>query len=126
MSAYDLQVDPENSLLAVRFDIRESEPVLVSAIDVDVREEGQTQNPRLAGQPADQTRRCLQRGRIPKSRTSFADFSIGRGYAHVKTERKAEVDLDQRQVQIRYSIQPGPLAQFGDTEIKARTRSTRN
>ena len=116
---YDLQVDTENSLVAIRFDIRESEPVLISAIDVDVRGEGQTQNP-----PPLPESLPIKRGDIfneadyQKAEQALRAFLLDKGYAHVKTERKAEVDLDQRQVQIRYSIQPGPLAQFGDTEIK--------
>ena len=116
---YDLQVDTENSLVAIRFDIRESEPVLISAIDVDVRDEGQTQNP-----PPLPESLPIKRGDVfneadyQKAEQALRAFLLDKGYAHVKTERKAEVDLDQRQVQIRYSIQPGPLAQFGDTEIK--------
>ena len=43
------------------------------------------------------------------------------GYAFVKTERHAEVDLDQQQVRIRYVVQPGPLAVFGATEVKGTT-----
>jgi outer membrane protein assembly factor BamA len=42
---YDLNLNTEDSLVAIRFDIRESEPVLVSAIDVEVRGEGQSQTP---------------------------------------------------------------------------------
>ena len=116
---YDLQVDTENSLVAIRFDIRESEPVLISAIDVDVRDEGQTQNP-----PPLPESLPIKRGDVfneadyQKAEQALRAFLLDKGYAHVKSERKAEVDLDQRQVQIRYSIQPGPLAQFGDTEIK--------
>ena len=116
---YDLQVDTENSLVAIRFDIRESEPVLISAIDVDVRDEGQTQNP-----PPLPESLPIKRGDVfneadyQKAEQALRAFLLDKGYAHVKTERKAEVDLDQRKVQIRYSIQPGPLAQFGDTEIK--------
>jgi outer membrane protein insertion porin family len=116
---YDLQVDTENSLVAVRFDIRESEPVLVSAIDVDVRGDGQTQNP-----PPLPENLPIKRGDIfkeaeyQKAEQVLRAFLLDEGYAHVKTERKAEVDLDQRQVQIRYSIQPGPLTKFGDTAIK--------
>jgi len=116
---YDLQVDAESSLVAIRFDIRESEPVLISAIDVDVQSEGQTQSP-----PTLPESLPIKRGDVfneadyQKAEQALRAFLLDKGYAHVKTERKAEVDLDQRQVQIRYSIQPGPLAQFGDTEIK--------
>ncbi len=116
---YDLQVDTESSLVAIRFDIGESEPVLISAIDVDVRGEGHTQNP-----PSLPENLPIKRGDIfneadyQKAEQTLRAFLLDKGYAHVKSERKAEVDLDQRRVQIRYSIQPGPLAQFGNTEIK--------
>ncbi len=117
--SYDLQVDPENSLLAIRFDIRESGPVLVSAVDVDVRREEATQTP-----PSLPDTLPIKRGDVfneaeyQKTEQVLRTFLLEAGYAHVKTERKAEVDLKQRQVQIRYSVQPGPLAKFGDTEIK--------
>lgn len=116
---YDLQVDAEASLVAVRFEIHESEPVSISAIDVDIQSEGQTQKP----PPLPETL-PIKRGDVfneadyQKAEQFLRAFLLDKGYAHVKSERKAEVDLDQRQVKIRYSIQPGPLAQFGDTEIK--------
>ncbi|MGH7871710.1 MAG: outer membrane protein assembly factor BamA [Candidatus Binatia bacterium] len=117
--SYDLQADTENSLLAVRFDIRESGPVLVSAIDVEVPREGTTQKP-----PPLPDSLPIKRGDVfneaeyQKAEQILRTILLDEGYAHVKTERKAEVDLEQRQVQIRYSIQPGPLTKFGDTDIK--------
>ena len=116
---YDLNLNTEDSLVAIRFDIRESEPVLVSAIDVEVRAEAQTQTP-----PPLPESLPLKRGDIfneaeyQKTEQLLRAYLANEGYAHVKTERKAEVDLEQRQAQIGYSIQAGPVAQFGDTEIK--------
>ena len=116
---YDLVPNTEDSLVAIRFDIRESEPVFVSAIDVEVRGEGQTQSP-----PPLPESLPLKRGDIfneaeyQKTEQLLRAFLANEGYAHVKTERKAEVDLEERQAQIGYSIQAGPVAQFGDTEIK--------
>ena len=116
---YDLNLNTEDSLVAIRFDIRESEPVLVSAIDVEVRGEGQSQTP-----PPLPESLPLKRGDIfneaeyQKTEQLLRAFLANEGYAHVKTERKAEVDLEQKQAQIGYSIQAGPVAQFGDTGIK--------
>ena len=45
-------------------------------------------------------------------------FFLEHGYAHVKAERKAEVDVDERRARIQYTIQPGPVAVFGETEVK--------
>src|SRR6185503_18461844 len=81
---YDLQVDTENSLVAIRFDIRESEPVLISAIDVDVRDEGQTQNP-----PPLPESLPIKRGDVfneadyQKAEQALRAFLLDKGYAHV-------------------------------------------
>src|SRR6185503_6637741 len=105
---YDLNLNMEDSLVAIRFDIRESEPVLVSAIDVEVRGEGQSQTP-----PPLPESLPLKRGDIfneaeyQKTEQLLRAFLANEGYAHVKTERKAEVDLEERQAQIGYTIQAG-------------------
>ncbi len=116
---YDLDVNAEDSLVAIRFDVRESEPILISSIDVEVRGEGPTQKP-----PPLPDTLPIKRGDIfneadyQKAEQVLRVFLSNQGYAHVKSERKAEVDLERRQVEIRYSIEAGPVAQFGATEIK--------
>jgi outer membrane protein assembly complex protein YaeT len=116
---YDLNVIAEDSLVAIRFDVRESEPILISSIDVEVRGEGPTQKP-----PPLPDTLPIKRGDIfneadyQKAEQVLRVFLSNQGYAHVKSERKAEVDLERRQVDIRYSIEAGPVAQFGATEIK--------
>lgn len=115
---YDLQVDPSADLVAVRFFVRESQPVLVAAVDVDVRGESQTSKPPLPDTLPIKTGDIFTEAEYQKAEQSLRSFLLDAGYAHVKTERKAEVDLDQRRAQVRYSIETGPLAQFGATEIK--------
>jgi outer membrane protein insertion porin family/translocation and assembly module TamA len=116
---YDLNPDTENSLLAIRFDMRESEPVLVSSIDVEVRGEGQTQTaPSLPESLPIKRGDIFNEADYQKAEQALRAFLSDQGYAHVKIERKAEVDLEHRQSQIRYLIQTGPVAQFGETEIK--------
>ena len=116
---YDLNVITDDSLVAIRFDVHESEPVLISTIDVEVRGEGPTQKP-----PPLPDSLPIKRGDIfneadyQKAEQVLRSFLSNQGYAHVKSERKAEVDLERRQVQIRYAIEAGPVAQFGATEIK--------
>ncbi|HEX9453928.1 MAG TPA: outer membrane protein assembly factor BamA [Candidatus Binatia bacterium] len=117
--SYDLNANSADGLVAIHFDLREAEAVLISAIDVDVRADGQSQLP----PPLPETL-PIKRGDIfteadyQKGEQVLRAYLANEGYAYVKSERKAEVDLERRQVQIRYSLEAGPVAQFGATEIK--------
>ena len=44
-------------------------------------------------------------------------FFLERGYGWTEVDRKAEVILDQHAAQLRYTVDPGPLTFFGETEI---------
>ncbi|MGH7795743.1 MAG: outer membrane protein assembly factor BamA [Candidatus Binatia bacterium] len=116
---YDLDVEKERGLIAVEIKMREGKAVLISAIDVEaaVKESDGIPPPLPKELP-------VKRGEIFREeeyrqgeqvlRRSFLDA----GYAHVETQRNAEVDLDQHNSRIRYGAQPGPVTYFGDTEVK--------
>ena len=116
---YDLDVDAEREAVTVRFDIREGRPVLISEIDVEVTGDGPIQSPPSLPEslPIKRDDVFTESG-YQKAEQILRAALLDKGYAHVKTERKAEIDLDERRVRIRYSIQPGPEAKFGETEIK--------
>lgn len=116
---YDLEVDDSRGLISVLIELREVAPVTVSEVDVQV-----------AGDRADQTPPALPKELPIKQGAVFREadyqqaeqalrsFFLERGYAYVKTERNAEIDPDLRSARVRYTIVPGPIAQFGETSIK--------
>lgn len=116
---YDLTVDNDRELVTVRITVNEGKPVLISEIDVGVAagEPGQKPPPLPETLP-------VKRGEIfreadyQQAEQALRRALLDNGYAHVKTERRAEVDLDEQQARIRYTLYPGPIAVFGQTTIK--------
>ena len=119
VATYDLDVDEERGLVAVQIKVREGKPVLISEIDVEVAVQEPDQTP-----PPLPDELPVKRGEIFREqeyqqgeqalRRSFLES----GYAHVETQRKAEVNLDEYHARIRYGAQPGPITFFGETEVK--------
>jgi outer membrane protein insertion porin family len=116
---YDLDLDQERGLITARIRIREDEPVRISEIDVAVTVKEPDQKPpplpdELPVKRGDVFRETEYQQGEQTLRSSLADS----GYAHVQTQRKAEVDVDELQAQIQYGVQPGPVTFFGETEVK--------
>ncbi|HEX5022480.1 MAG TPA: outer membrane protein assembly factor BamA [Candidatus Binatia bacterium] len=116
---YDLDVDQERGLITARFRIREGEPVRISEIDVAVAVDKPDQKPpplpdELPVKRGDVFRETEYQQGEQSLRSSLADI----GYAHVQTQRKAEVDVDELQAEIQYGVRPGPVTFFGETEVK--------
>jgi len=57
-----------------------------------------------------------------KGEEVLRNFSWRRGYAHVTTARRAEVNLDQDKATVWYQADPGPLTVFGETTVQERIR----
>ena len=118
----DLEVDEADALVTAHIAVHEAVPVVITEIDVQVAGNGSAQKP-----PPFPQELPVKRGQVFRE----ADYQqaeqvlraafLENGYAFVKTERHAEVDLDQQQVRIRYVVQPGPLAVFGATDVKGTT-----
>jgi outer membrane protein insertion porin family len=118
----DLEVDEADTLVTAHIAVHEVVPVVITEIDVQVAGNGSAPKP-----PPFPQELPVKRGQIFRE----ADYQqaeqvlraafLENGYAFVKTERHAEVDLDQQQVRIRYVVQPGPLAVFGATDVKGTT-----
>ena len=116
---YDLDTDREPELVRVQIKVHEGEPVMISEIGVDVTVKEPAQKP-----PALPDELPVKRGEVFREveyqqgeqtlRTSF----LNSGYAHVQTQRKAEVNVDEHTARIHYGAQPGPVTFFGETEIK--------
>ena len=115
--AYDLVVDEPKTSITARINIGESPPVLISEVNVEVKGDSRAQAvlpKELPLKPGAIFREAEYQQAEQFLRTIFLDH----GYAYAKTERKAQVNVDERRVGIQYNIEPGPITVFGMTEVK--------
>ena len=115
--AYDLDVDESQSWITARINIDEAPAVLISEVNVEVKGDSSAQAvlpKELPLKPGAIFREAEYQQAEQFLRTVFLDH----GYAYVKTERKAQVNVDERRASIQYTIEPGPIAVFGATEVK--------
>jgi outer membrane protein assembly factor BamA len=116
---YDLDVDPEREWITLKITIHEGAAVVITAIDVAVTLKDPDQKPpqfpdELPVKRGEAFREVEYQQGEQTLRTSF----LNTGYAHVQSQRKAEVNVDEGQAHIYYGVQPGPVTFFGATEIK--------
>ena len=110
---YDLTADPQSGQVEVKIEVFEGPPVIVSDVHVEVSDGSSLSPPQLP----------LKQGEIfveesyRKGEETLRNFFLEHGYAHVTTERRAEVNLDQNQVIVWYQADPGPLSVFGATTV---------
>lgn len=115
--AYDLEVDESKSAITARISIDEAPPVLISAVDIEVSGDRSA----LAALPKElpvKQGAVFREAEYQQGEQVLRTFFLEHGFAHVKTERKAVVNVDERRVNIQYSVEPGPIAVFGATEVK--------
>jgi outer membrane protein insertion porin family len=116
---YDLEVDSERGAVTARISVREGEPVLIGAIDVEVAVKTPDQKP-----PPLPEQLPVKRGEVfreteyQQAEQVLRNSLLDGGYAHAQSERHAEVELAERLARIRYGLRPGPITFFGDTTIK--------
>ena len=116
---YDLTVDESEGLVAVKIEVREGMPVSISEIDVEVvGSEADRKPPPFPKELPVKRGEIFREADYQQAEQVLRGVFLENGYAHVKTERKAEVDLDEHRVRIRYAVHPGPIAVFGQTEVK--------
>jgi outer membrane protein insertion porin family len=110
---HDLTVDSENSRVEVKIQIFEGPPVIVAQVAVQV-----------SGSDLSAPLLPIKEGDIfveevyLKGEEVLRQFFLDRGYAHVMTERAAEVNLDQDRVGVSYRAESGPLSFFGETTVQ--------
>jgi outer membrane protein assembly complex protein YaeT len=117
---YDLDVDANAGLVAARIEIQEGlPPVLISEIDVEVTPYPQDKKPPpLPEQLPVKRGEIFREAEYQQAEQVLRGSFLRNGHAHVKTQRRAEVDLTERSARIRYAIEPGPVATFGQTTVK--------
>jgi outer membrane protein assembly complex protein YaeT len=112
---YDLKAG--RSLLTVSIHINENRPVKVQSVrlQVDGREVPSGQSPfdRVHIKPGDVfTEKAYQ-----ESEDAVRRFFLDHGYARVKVQRRALINLTADQARVSYSVQRGPPAIFGLTKV---------
>jgi outer membrane protein assembly complex protein YaeT len=110
---YDLIPDPETGQLQIRIEISEGPPVIIAKVNVE-----------LSGNSLSPPELPIKQGEVfneesyRKGEEVLRQFFLDRGYAHVTTERRAEVNVDRDQASIWYHAEPGPLSVFGETTVQ--------
>ncbi len=115
---HDLGVDDAAGLVDVRILVEENQPVLISQVVVDVSADSDYGKfPRLPEKLAVVRGEIFKEEEYQDTEMLLRNLLMENGHAHARTERRAEVDLDESQASIRYSVQPGPKTVFGETVI---------
>jgi len=110
---YDLTADPQSGQVEIKIEVFEGPPLIVSEVHVEISDGSSLSPPQLS----------LKQGEIfveesyRKDEETLRNFFLEHGYAHVTTERRAEVNLNQNQVIVWYQADPGPLTVFGETTV---------
>jgi outer membrane protein assembly complex protein YaeT len=110
---HDIIPDFETSLLQIRIEIVEGPPVIVSEVNVEA-----------TGNSLSPPELPIKQGNIfneesyRQGEEVLRQFFLDRGYAHVTTERQAEVNVNQDQARIWYRADPGTVAVFGETTVQ--------
>ena len=132
------QDEIQTALVTALITVSEGEPVRVAQVDI-VLESLHTENgsnaeqaqPNMATRAAFETALPELQASLPlKTGDIFVEDSyqsaeaqlkayfLERGYGWTEVERQAEVILDQGAAQLKYSVAPGPLTVFGETDIE--------
>jgi len=116
---HDLVLDEADSLVAIELRIEEGAPVVVTAVDVRVVGElPATQRPALPETLPLKRGERFQEAPYLMTEQALRQVFLRNGYAHTESKRRAEVNIDDRQAQVEYTLTPGPPAVFGATEIR--------
>ena len=110
---YDLTADSEKGQLQIRISVIEGLPVIVSQVNVEISDSSLSA-PELPIKEGE----IFVEDSYRRAEETLRNFFLERGYAHVATERRAEVNLNEDQVRVWYPADPGPLTVFGETTVQ--------
>ena len=115
---YDLDVEQGDGLVSARIQIDEGRPVVVSEVNIDITPGAQeTSYPALPGELPLQRGDIFVEQKYQNTEQVLRGFFLESGYAHVETERRAQVFADKYDARVWYFAQPGPQSFFGETEV---------
>jgi outer membrane protein insertion porin family len=120
---YDLSLDQTDGLVSARIQIDEDRPVIVSELTVEIAPGAQEKNyPRLPEKLPIQRGEVFVEEKYQNTEQLIRGLFRENGYAHIETERRAEVFADQYNARVWFFAQPGPSSFFGETEITGTRR----
>jgi outer membrane protein insertion porin family len=114
--AYDLKL--QKHLVSIEIRPTEGPPVLVQKVDLKV--DGQ----KVRSGTAPYSQLTVKSGQIftqdayQNSERNLRKYFLDRGYAHVKLERQALVNLKVHRARLQYAVWPGVRAVFGESIVK--------
>jgi outer membrane protein assembly complex protein YaeT len=116
---YDLRVDESRDLVSPQVYVEENRPVVVSQVMVEIDAEAADQDypPPLPEKLPLELGEIFKEQEYQDGELLLRNYLMDHGHAHTKTQRRADVNLDENQVRISYSARPGPKTVFGETEI---------
>jgi len=116
---YDLTADEQDALVTVQINIEENQPVTVAEVGIETSEYILDRDtPPFHEQLPIHSGDIFTEATYQAGEQVLRDFFLGRGHAHVETQRKAEVALAEDRVRVQYTVQPGPQAVFGSTRVE--------
>ena len=110
---YDLATDDEKGLVTARIQVVEGPPTTVAEVDLKV-----VNNPTFPEKLPLKTGDVFTEDAYQRSEQVLQQFYSDLGYAHVESQRKAEVVLDENSALVEYNVTPGPPSSFGLTSVK--------
>ena len=110
---HEVIADSETSLLQIKIDIVEGPPIIVSEVNVEAKDSS-VSLPELPVKPGE----IFSEDSYRRGEEVLRQFFLDRGYAHVTTEREAEVNISQDKARIWYRADPGAPAVFGETTVQ--------
>lgn len=117
--AHDLNVDEINSSIRIAIQIDEGPPALVTAVDVKVISGlAEQQLPPLPDSLPIKSGDVFSETSYLNAEQRLRESFLRNGFAYVEGTRRAEVNIEDRQVRVEYSLTPGPPTVFGTTEIR--------
>ena len=115
---HDIAIDEETTRVSLEIRIKETLPVIISEIVVSVIGDlAPSERPALPETLPVKSGDVFREADYQQAEQIFREVFLRNGYAHAESTRKAELDTNERRVRIGYTITPGPLTVFGETEI---------
>ena len=115
---HDLLVDEDTTRVTVEIRIKETLPVVISQIDVAVISDlPPAERPPLPDSLPVKRGEVFAEAAYQGAELALRSLFSRQGFAHVESSRKAEIRIDEREVDIGYTIKPGPPTIFGATDI---------
>jgi outer membrane protein assembly factor BamA len=115
----DVAVPDPGDLVDLTIDVDEGPPVHVRAVDVELAGEPLPAKERdvlLASLPIEQGE-VFEQARYARTATMLHAYYREHGFARVKVDRKATVDVRNDTADVHYRVESGPATVFGPVEI---------